>query len=200
MDYKVKLLELLTACINNQAFYYPITEKLKETIIFRNDNNLGRGLKAENTSFMPTKKILYEGTWKGDWRWDPQSLKDFREVEKKHVLLWASTFLERQDYPSIKILFEESPELSLSLSAESSPKEELVKYIIGKFWWKREMEIKKVTTYTYEYVLQHGSLKASLTLEEADRLVKLYQENIENFRIKAAEEQLEKRINKYKTS
>lgn len=194
MDYKDKLVELMTKCLNDEKLYERKFEQVDErrctpqSLAYKKISAIYCGhfdkIKTSHISyFLNNVKCRSVSKLRTDY-----NLYDLTEYSKDEFL------------SELHVNFEEYPSLRLSRFGEEKSEEININIPNKRFFFfdgPEQHVIKTIYTYTSSYKIQQGSLTAILTPEEANVLIDLYKNNNKKFEEKRDLIKLESRLKKY---
>lgn len=183
-----KLLDLVKGCINDREF---MTET-KETT-----------QKIYNYGYSRWSNAYTGVTVSSDY----QIISEIYENDSVHA-----TKTKKDIFKIITLIFENEPKIEIKvervthqknvfnitetlLRESNGLKEHIVNFFKSRTYIKHTVE--EIITNTYEYKLVCGEFKISVSNEEVDELVKLYEANTIKFKKEAQAIEIEKRIKKY---
>jgi len=194
MEYKEKLVDLMKKCLNDEKLY----ERTIDQVDARRSTS--------TQSFYNKVSAIYCGYFdkfigsRVEYYYNNVKCKSVSKMKEKHKLIDSSEYLKDKFLSELYINFEEHPPLRLNYSSVEKREETNIEIPNKRFLifdGPKQYVIKTTYTYTPLYIIQQGSLKAELTIEEANELIELYKSNNKKFEEKRDLEKLEGRLKKY---
>lgn len=192
MDYKDKLVELATKCLNDESLYNKTIDQVDP---YRSTPQV-----VAYTKVAPITCGNYDNYYSSRTTFFLNNVKysSVSKLTKDYSLVDSYKTFDNKMISELKVNFEDLPPLVLFYESEKKEEIENINIPYRKFFKPIEQYVIKTTTiYTSYYSIKHGSLKARLTIEEAQALFDLYLANDKKFKEKSDLAKLESRLLKY---
>lgn len=194
MDYKEKLVELMTKCLNDEKLYERTVDQIDERRC--TPQSLAyKKVSAIKCGYFDKVKTSYVSYYFNNVIY--KSISKLKEDFKLHD---STEYSKDKLLSELDINFEEYPSLCLSRFGEEKSEQININIPNKRFFFfdgPKQHVIKTTYTYTSSYIIQQGSLNAILTLEEAKVLIDLYKNNSKKFEEKRDLIKLEARLKQY---
>jgi hypothetical protein len=194
MDYKEKLVELMTKCLNDEKLYERVIDQIDEYRCTPQSLAYKKVAAITCGCYDKVKSSVV------DYYFNNVKYKTTSRLQEDFKLYDSTEYSKDKLLSELQVNFEEYPSLRLSRFGEEKSEQININIPNKRFFFfdgPKQHVIKTTYTYTSSYIIQQGSLNAVLTLEEANVLIDLYKNNSKKFEEKRDLKKLEARLKQY---
>jgi hypothetical protein len=194
MDYKEKLVELMTKCLNDEKLYESVIDQIDEYRCTPQSLAYKKVAAITCGCYDKVKSSVV------DYYFNNVKYKTTSRLQEDFKLYDSTEYSKDKLLSELQVNFEEYPSLRLSRFGEEKSEQININIPNKRFYFfdgPKQHVIKTTYTYTSSYIIQQGSLNAVLTLEEANVLIDLYKNNSKKFEEKRDLKKLEARLKQY---
>lgn len=195
MDYKEKLVELMTKCLNDEKLYDEVIDQV-DAYKSNSQQLYYNKVSSIHCGHFDAPTTTYTSYYFNNVRYH----KSVSEMKEKYKLVDLNEYSKEKFLSELQINFTEYPPLRLFRHSTEKIDRTNINIPNKRFLFFNGPEqyvVKTTHSYTTSYKIQQGSLEAELTVEEANVLIELYKTNKKVFEEKRDLEKLEGRLKQY---